>query len=58
MGKFVMDDKRCIEDLKTIQGHYRMLYSAEPMCLGYAIERLEFLSKYKEVKVIGETREE
>ena len=53
-----MNDERCIEDLKTLQGFYRMMYSAEPECLGYAVERLETLRKFKEVMVIGETKEE
>ena len=58
MSKHIYTYEECIRDLKVIQEFYQLIYGAEPECLGYAVERLETLSKYKEVKVIGETREE
>ena len=53
-----MNDESCIEDLETLRQYYIVTTGAEPMCLGYAIERLKVLSKYAEVKIVGETKKD
>lgn len=51
-------DKDCVKDLKVLRSFYRTEYGAEPVCLGYAIDRLEMLSKYISLQYYGETRKE
>ena len=53
-----MNDKECIKDLETLQEFYRLIYGAEPSCLGYAKDRLKELDKNAEINPTGETRKE
>lgn len=56
--KHKLTDEECIHDLEVIRQDFLETCGAEPMCLGYAIERLKEFSKYVAVKVVGETRNE